>query len=263
MDGIIGYASIAVFIYMTAVFAAALLKKDNSVIDIAWGPGFVLIALLTLLISRRCGARQILVTALVSVWAVRLTVYLYFRKRGRGEDFRYAKWRKDWGRWFVPRSFLQVFMLQGILMLIISYGVLLVNASGGRGLRALDLAGAAVWLIGFFFEAVGDAQLMRFKKKTDNTGRIMTSGLWRYTRHPNYFGEAVMWWGIFFIALSVPKGWTAVVSPVLITFLLLWVSGVTMLEKKYAGDNEFSAYARRTSAFFPWFPSAPQQPKKR
>jgi steroid 5-alpha reductase family enzyme len=122
-------------------------------------------------------------------------------------------------------------MLQGILLFILAYGVLLVNASAARGLRALDFVGTAVWISGFIFEAVGDAQLERFKKTPENAGKTMTSGLWRYTRHPNYFGEAVMWWGIYLIALSVPTGWTALVSPLLITFLLLRVSGVTMLEK--------------------------------
>jgi steroid 5-alpha reductase family enzyme len=254
MGGIIGYAGIAVLIYMTAVFAVGLFKKDNSIVDIAWGPGFILVVLLTLLLEKRFGPRQVLVTALVAVWGGRLAIHLYCRKRGRGEDFRYAKWRREWGRWFVPRSYVQIFMLQGILLLIISYGIVLVNASSGPGLGALDFAGAAVWLIGFVFEAAGDAQLERFKQAPESAGKIMTSGLWRYTRHPNYFGEAVMWWGIFLIALSVPTGWTAVVSPVLITFLLLRVSGVTMLEKKYIGNADFAEYARRTSAFFPWFP---------
>jgi steroid 5-alpha reductase family enzyme len=247
-------SAIAVFLYMAVLFAAALLKRDNSIVDIAWGPGFVLVALLTLLLGKTFEDRQVLVTALVGTWGIRLGVHLYFRNRGRGEDFRYAKWRKEWGRWFVPRSFFQIFVLQGILMLIVSYGVVLVNSSPSPGLAALDVLGAAVWVFGFIFEAAGDAQLKAFKQKPENKGRIMRSGLWRYTRHPNYFGEAVMWWGIFIIDLSLPRGWTGVVSPVLITFLLLRVSGVTMLEKKYAGNNEFLVYARRTNAFFPWFP---------
>jgi steroid 5-alpha reductase family enzyme len=251
MGEIIICAAVAVFIYMTAVFVAALIARDNSIVDIAWGPGFILVALLTLLVGKGLGPRQLLVTTLVTIWGLRLAVYIFRRKLGQGEDFRYAKWRRDWGRWFVPRSYLQIFMLQGIFLLFISYGVMLVNASAPQDLGVLDLAGTAVWVVGFFFEAVGDAQLVRFKRSPENKGKIMTSGLWRFTRHPNYFGEAVMWWGIFLLALSVPSGWTAVVSPLLITFLLLRVSGVTMLEKKYAGDSDFDEYARRTSAFFP------------
>jgi steroid 5-alpha reductase family enzyme len=256
MGDIIICAALAVFIYLTAVFAAALVARDNSIVDIAWGPGFILVALLTLLIGKEQGPRQILVTALVTIWGLRLAVHIFSRKQGKGEDFRYAKWRREWGRWFVPRSYLQIFMLQGVFLLVISYGVMLVNASGPQSLGALDLAGAAVWLAGFFFEAVGDAQLVQFKKDPKNKGRIMTSGLWRTTRHPNYFGEVVMWWGIFLIALSAPSGWTAVASPLLITFLLLRVSGVTMLEKQYAGNSEFAEYARRTSAFFPLPPKS-------
>jgi len=244
-------AAIAVFIYMTAVFVAALLARDNSIVDIAWGLGFILVAWLTLLIGNGSGPRRFFVTTLVTIWGFRLAVHIFVRKRGRGEDFRYAKWRRDWGRWFMPRSYFQVFMLQGIFLLIISYNAMLVNASASPRLRALDLAGAAVWAAGFFFEAVGDAQLERFKKRPENSGRIMTTGLWRFTRHPNYFGEAVMWWGIFLIGVSAPAGWTGVVSPLMITFLLLRVSGVTMLEKKYEGNSAFAEYARRTSAFFP------------
>jgi steroid 5-alpha reductase family enzyme len=251
MGEILVAAAIAVFLYMTAVFAAALLVRDNSIVDIAWGPGFILVGLLTLLIGKRFEPRQLLVTTLVTIWGLRLAIHIFRRKRGRGEDFRYANWRRDWGRWFVPRSYLQIFMLQGIFLLIISYGVILVNGSASRALWALDLAGAAVWAAGFFFEAVGDAQLEKFKRRPENKDRIMTAGLWRLTRHPNYFGESAMWWGMFLLTLSAPSGWTTVVSPLLITFLLLRVSGVTMLEKKYAGNSEFAAYARRTSAFFP------------
>jgi steroid 5-alpha reductase family enzyme len=244
-------AAIAIFIYMTAVFVAALLAGDNSIVDIAWGPGFILVAWLTLLIGPGSGPRRFLVTTLVTIWGLRLAVHIFLRKRGRGEDFRYAKWRRDWGPWFVPRSYFQIFMLQGIFLFIISYGIMLVNASASRGLRALDLAGTVVWAAGFYFEAVGDAQLERFKKRPENSGRIMMAGLWRFTRHPNYFGEAVMWWGIFLIGASAPWGWTGVVSPIMITFLLLRVSGVTMLEKKYEANSAFADYARRTSAFFP------------
>jgi steroid 5-alpha reductase family enzyme len=244
----------AVFIYMTAVFLAALLKKDNSIVDVAWGPGFILVALVTFFLRPGFEARHILISLLVTVWGVRLATHIYLRNRGRGEDFRYAKWRKDWGRRFVPRSFLQVFMLQGIFMLIISCPIILVNRSGTRGLTPLDALGGLLWLTGFLFEAVGDHQLKRFKQKPESKGKIMTAGLWKYSRHPNYFGEAALWWGIFIIALSVPGGWAAIVSPLTISFLLLKVSGVTMLEKKYAGNEEFAEYARRTSSFFPWFP---------
>jgi len=145
-------------------------------------------------------------------------------------------------------------MLRGVFLLLIVTPVILVNRPGDGELRLLDLIGAAVWVLGFLFEAVGDFQLKAFKADPDNKGRIMDRGLWRYTRHSNYFGEAVMWWGIFLIALSAPGGWAAIVSPLVITGLLLRVSGVTLLEKKYAGNPAYADYVRRTSAFVPWFP---------
>jgi steroid 5-alpha reductase family enzyme len=247
-------AAAAVFVYMAAVFLVALLEKDNSIVDIAWGPGFILVALVTFFLRPGFEARHVLISGLVTVWGFRLAAHIILRNRGRGEDFRYARWRKDWGRWFVPRSFLQVFMLQGIFMLIISSPIVLVNQSSASGLTLLDALGGLLWLVGFLFEAVGDYQLKRFKRKPESKGRIMTAGLWQYTRHPNYFGEAALWWGIYLIALSVSGGWVAIISPMTISFLLLRVSGVTMLEKKYAGNEEFAAYARRTRPFFPWFP---------
>jgi steroid 5-alpha reductase family enzyme len=248
------YAGIAVFVYMTGVFVLATLKRDSSIVDIAWGIGFILVALLTFFLEAGFSWRQILVTGLVCIWGIRLAAHIYLRNKGRGEDFRYAQWRRDWGKRFVLRSYFQIFLLQGVLLLVISYPVILVNKSGTAAMTAWDVAGTGIWLLGFFFEAVGDWQLWRFKKDPRNRGKIMTTGLWRLTRHPNYFGEATLWWGIFLIALSAWNGWMAVISPVLITFLLLRVSGVTMLEKKYAGNQAFSEYARKTSPFFPWIP---------
>lgn len=244
----------AVFVYMTVVFLIAILAKDNSIVDVGWGPGFILVAVVTFFLRPGSEARHVLITLLVLIWGLRLATHIFLRNRGRGEDFRYAKWRKDWGRWFIPRSFFQVFMLQGIFMLLISSPTILVNRSRERGLTMLDALGGLVWLTGFLFEAVGDYQLKRFKQKPESRGKIMAAGLWKYTRHPNYFGEAVLWWGIWLVALSVDSGWAAIISPLTISFLLLKVSGVAMLEKKYAGNEEFAAYARRTSPFFPWFP---------
>ena len=247
-------AASAVFLYMTAAFLVALFKKDNSIVDIAWGPGFILVAAVTFLLKPGFEARHILVMLLVAAWGTRLASHIFRRNWGRGEDFRYAKWRREWGRWFILRSFLQIFMLQGILMLLISSPVIVVNRSQEKGLTILDVLGTALWLSGFIFEAVGDHQLKRFKQRPEGRGRIMTTGLWKYSRHPNYFGESALWWGIFLIALAVPGGWGSIISPVTISFFLLKVSGIPMLERRYQGNAEFAAYARRTSAFFPWFP---------
>jgi steroid 5-alpha reductase family enzyme len=256
MESILSCAAL-VAAYMTAWFVVALLKKDNSVADIAWGLGFVLVALVTLLGRSTFSGRQVLVSGMVLVWGLRLAFHILSRNRKRGEDPRYAAWRANWGRWFVLRSFLQVFLLQGLFLLVIGSPVIRVNSSTQAPLGPFDLAGTLVWMTGFVFEALGDAQLARFKRDPSNRGKIMDRGLWKYTRHPNYFGESLMWWGIFLLALSGPGGWLTIVSPVLITFLLVRVSGIPLLEKKYAGNAPFQAYARRTSAFVPRLPKKP------
>jgi len=247
-------------IYMTASFVVALIKKDNSVADIAWGLGFVLVAIVTFP-RRGVPFTPLLVSVLVVVWGARLAVHILVRNRKRGEDPRYAEWRRKWGRSFLWRSYLQVFLLQGLFLLVISSPVILVNSEPYNPAVIVDggawFIGFLVWGAGFFFETVGDAQLARFKRNATNRGKIMDRGLWRFSRHPNYFGESLMWWGIFLVAIEVPYGWLTVVSPVLITFLLVRVSGIPLLEKKYAGNPEFKAYARRTSAFVPWIPKRP------
>jgi steroid 5-alpha reductase family enzyme len=239
---------------MSLIFMLAWIKKDNSIVDIAWGIGFIFVAILTFFLVTEFAVRHILVTALIFLWGSRLATHIAIRNKGKGEDFRYAKWRKDWGKWFFIRSFFQIYMLQGLLLLIIAYPVMLINHSEDPGITFFDILGLIIWLTGFFFEAVGDYQLLKFKRKAENKGKIIAQGLWRYTRHPNYFGETAMWWGIFLMALSLKNGWTAIVSPLTITFLLLKVSGISMLEKKYVGNKQFEEYAKRTSAFFPWFP---------
>lgn len=254
MGGLLAVCALVVLVYMTLLFGAALVRRDNSIADIAWGPGFVIVALTALAATQNITARPLLATVLITVWGLRLGIHIFLRNKGRGEDFRYAAWRKTWGRWFIPRSYLQVFLLQGLFLLAVSSSVIVIFFASESALGALDIAGLSVWLLGFFFEIVGDRQLARFRKDPGHRGRIITSGLWRWTRHPNYFGEATMWWGLFLIALPVPGGALAVVSPVAITVLLRWVSGVPMLEKKYAGNAEFASYARRTNAFIPWIP---------
>ena len=241
-------------LYMTAWFALALVRKDNSIADTAWGLGFMLVAVFTFF-RRGSLFLPLLVTALVVAWGARLALHILARNRKRGEDPRYAAWRAAWGRSFVWRSYLQIFLLQGFFLLVIASPVILVNVDRNYPYtERFWLAGLLVWILGFLFEAVGDAQLARFRRDPANKGHIMDRGLWKYTRHPNYFGESMMWFGIWLIALEAPYGWTTVVSPVLITFLLVKVSGIPLLEKRYAGNAAFQAYARRTSAFIPWFP---------
>ncbi|MFC1627684.1 DUF1295 domain-containing protein [Gemmatimonadota bacterium] len=241
--------------FMTVIFLAALIIRDNSIVDIAWGIGFVLIAIVTRMSGGEPATLSTIVTVLVTLWGLRLALYIAVRKKGEGEDFRYAKWRRGWGRWFVLRSFFQIFMLQGALMLVIAMPIVHVNAGSGFEPGLIGIVGIVVWMIGFLFETVGDWQLFRFKQDPANRGRVMDRGLWRYTRHPNYFGESVLWWGIFLLALGTPGGWMTVIGPALITLLLLRVSGVTMLERALVERREgYHGYIERTNAFIPWIP---------
>ena len=245
--------SALIFGYMTLWFIFSLIKKRNDVADIAWGLGFVVICLFGAM-TQPFLPISVLVYSLVAVWGLRLAVHIAQRGRGKEEDFRYQKWRREWGRYFLLRSYLQVYLLQGFFMLLISLPILIVGLAKPQHLNVLSIIGLIVWLIGFAFEAIGDYQLSVFLKHRKNKAEIMQTGLWRYTRHPNYFGEVLIWWGIFIITLPLQNAFWGIISPLTITFLLLYVSGIPMLEAKYKNDVQFQDYKRRTSAFFPKIP---------
>jgi steroid 5-alpha reductase family enzyme len=239
------------FAYMSMWFLFSLIKKRNDVADVAWGLGFVLMTWISYFISPDSGIRGLIVGILVTIWGLRLAWHIYKRNKGKTEDYRYLAWRKEWGKWFFIRSYLQVYLLQGMFLFMIVFPVLLINKNGGAVLGILDVIGILVWILGFYFEAVGDAQLARFIKDPLNKGKLMQSGLWAYTRHPNYFGEVTQWWGIWLIALSVQSGWFGIIGPLTITFLILKVSGIPLLEKKMEENPEFAEYKRKTSIFIP------------
>lgn len=239
------------FAYMSLWFVVSLIKKRNDVADVAWGLGFVLITWSSFLLSSDYDIRGLLVGVLVSIWGLRLAWHIHARNKGKIEDYRYLAWRKEWGKWFYIRSYFQVYLLQGAFLFLIVSPVLLINKKTEVGLGLLDLLGVAVWLLGFYFEAVGDAQLARFIKNPVNKGKLMQDGLWAYTRHPNYFGEVTQWWGLWLIALSIPSGWISIIGPITITFLILKISGIPMLEKKMEENPNFAEYKRKTSVFFP------------
>jgi len=240
-----------IMIYMTAWFFVAQAQKRNDIADILWGTGFIVTAITAMVLTDRIGPRGLLATVLVMLWGVRLAIHIFMRNRGKPEDRRYRKWREEWGRYAVIRAYLQVFVLQGLLMIIISLPVTFIITYGQNPFGIFDVLGVCIWLTGFTFEAVGDYQVVRFKRDSANRGKLMTRGLWTYTRHPNYFGEVSLWWGMYLIALSVHGGWAAIPGPLTITFLILKVSGIPLLEEKYKNNPEFQAYKRRTSAFFP------------
>jgi len=232
-------------------FLAAQIRGRNDLADVAWGLGFILVAAVSVVAGGIYPLRGLLVSGLVLAWGVRLALHIHSRNSAKGEDPRYKKWREEWGRWFVLRSFLQIFMLQGILLLLVATPVWYANLNAPVPLGRLDLLGLALWLAGFCCEALADRQLLRFIRDPRSRGLLMTTGLWRYSRHPNYFGEVLLWWGIWLIACSLPGGWLTIIGPLTITILILKVSGIPMLEEHYQGRADFEEYKRRTSAFFP------------
>jgi len=241
--------AIVLFVYMNLWFIVSLIKKRNDVADIAWGLGFVVIAWSSFIFGSQ-DLKAIVVNILVTVWGLRLAIHIYKRNSRKGEDSRYVEWRNQWKNFFV-RSYLQVFMLQGLFLFLIVQPVILVNLSEKLSFGATEILGIFVWLIGLYFEAVADQQLKVFISDPNNKGKVMDRGLWKFSRHPNYFGEVVMWWGLFLVALPSNYGILTIIGPITITLLILFVSGVPLLEKKYAGRPEYEEYKRKTSIFIP------------
>ena len=246
---------LGLFSYFFVLFIIGSRQNNHSIVDIGWGFGFMLVSLATFFSLSIPGSKNLIMTLLVSVWGLRLSYHILMRNLGKPEDARYTALRKRWGtRWVSCKAFINVYLLQMGLLFLISLPIQLVNHQPLKELSFLDSAGMILWGIGFLFEAVGDAQLKAFLRKPNHKGKVMTSGIWSITRHPNYFGEVVIWWGLMVMAITVPFGVFSIVSPVIITYLLLFVSGVPLLEKKYQDRPDFIAYSKRTSLFFPWFP---------
>jgi len=242
-----------VLLWMFLLWLVSLVKRDASIVDIFWGIGFIGIATVSFVVGQGYYQRKALIFSLTAVWGLRLAGHIFWRNRGKGEDFRYQAMRRRYGSRFPVVSLLLVFVLQGILMWVVSFPLQVAMSSSSPGLLTwLDFLGAAVWTTGFLFESVGDLQLARFKADPGNKGKVMDRGLWRYTRHPNYFGDALLWWGLFLIASGVPGGYYTIMSPLVMTFLLMRVSGVALLEKTLVKTRpEYAEYTTRTSAFFP------------
>ncbi len=255
-----GYAAIAVAAFMLALWLASIGLRDVSIVDPAWGPAFVLVAVVVALTADGCLGRRWLLAALTGVWGLRLGAYLLVRKlRDPGEDRRYAVMRERRGSRFVPWSLVWIFGLQGLLVLIVSLPVQVAAGQGGR-LSAAIIPGVVVWAVGFAFESIGDEQLRRFKARSDSRGQVMDRGLWRYTRHPNYFGDFCVWWGLWLVALTAGGTWWTFIGPVVISTLLIRVSGAGLLEKDIGERRPgYADYIRRTSAFFPWPPRGPDR----
>ena len=254
-------AALIIFVYFFAFFIAGTTARNNGIVDAGWGVGFVLVAWLMLFLRLPASFSEVAVALMITLWGCRLFIHIQRRNAGKPEDFRYAAFRKAWGKWIIPRAFLQVYMLQGVFMFLIALPAILKPNAPSAIRPALFIIGVVLFAAGFAFEAVGDRQLADFKQDAQNKGKLMTKGLWRYTRHPNYFGEATLWWGLYLTAVSGGTSWAAVIGPVTITLLLLFVSGVPMLEKAMKNRPGYAEYAQSTSIFVPWFPkrSAPAE----
>jgi len=241
---------------MTLLWIVSVFIKNVSIVDIFWGTGFVLVSWFYFLFSDGNETRKIILAVLVTIWGLRLSIHIAWRNHGLGEDFRYRQFRQNYGEkryWWV--SFFQTFLLQGVLMWLISAPLLGAQYSGSdRSLNILDWTGISLWSIGFIFEAGGDAQLALFRAKPANRGKVLDRGFWRYTRHPNYFGDSALWLGYGFFSLAAGS-WLPALGSVLMTFMIIRVSGVAMLEKSLKVQKpQYKEYIDKTSAFFPWFP---------
>lgn len=253
---VLSSTALAVWGALTVLWVWSVAIRNASIIDIFWGPGFALIAVVSWLTTDGDPTRKALLLILTSLWGLRLGIYLARRNIGHGEDVRYVAMREraeNAGKNFARTSYLRVYMLQGVIMWLVSLPIqfgMMPSEPAAPGLLAI--LGIALFSIGFLFEAIGDWQLARFKADPTNRGQVMDRGLWRYTRHPNYFGNACLWWGLFLVAAEAGATWLTVLSPIIMTFLLLKVSGVALLEKSLAQTKPaYQDYVRRTSAFLP------------
>ncbi len=251
--GLLAIEAGLVLALLTALWAVSLALRDASIVDVFWGTGFVFVAWIAYALADGSQDRALLLALLVTAWGLRLTVHLAHRNLGKGEDYRYAEMRRRHGDAWPLRSLFVVFWLQGALIWVVSLPVQVAMADPTpAGLGVLDWIGTVVWALGLTFEAVGDWQLSRFKADPANRGKVMDRGLWRYTRHPNYFGDFCVWWGIWLVALAAGGTWWTVVGPAVMSVLLIRVSGVALLERSLSRRREgYADYVARTSAFFP------------
>jgi steroid 5-alpha reductase family enzyme len=252
------WSAVAVLALMVCTWLVSLPLKNSGIVDSVWSVGFIAVAGLALLTSGSDAVRSPLVFLLTLVWGARLSIHITLRNYRRGEDPRYAAWRREHGDSWPIRSLVTVFLLQGALLWVISLPLqLAVGVGGPERLTGWDYLGLALWTAGFLVETVSDAQLARFKARSGGGGQVLDTGLRRYARHPHYFGEALLWWGLFCFAMPIPGSWWVVISPLLLTVLVRWVSGVPMSDKLLADRPGYREYAARTSPFIPLPPKRP------
>lgn len=250
------FNSLAIIILaVTIIWIISVVITDASIVDLFWGMGFVVTNTYYFFVTGEPTTVQWVLLILVLIWGLRLSIYLSIRNIGKGEDFRYQKFRQDYGPkryWWI--SFFQTFLLQGVIIWIISLPLAATNYySVSNELNLFSYLGIILWVIGFAFEAGGDFQLARFKRNPDNKGKVLDKGFWKYTRHPNYFGDSAVWWGYGLFSISVGAYWQSIGS-IAMTFLIIRISGVFLLERTLNDKPGYKEYIERTSTFLPWFP---------
>lgn len=250
-------ATMVIWACVTTLWLLSAYLKNASIVDIFWGFGFVIANAYYFSQADNYDLRKIILFLLVSIWGLRLTIYLAIRNIGKPEDYRYQQFRKDYGPerywWF---SYFQVFLLQGALILIVSLPLWHVQTTESSALTIIDYIAMGVWFIGFCFEAGGDYQLYHFKKNPENKGKVLNTGFWKYTRHPNYFGDAVVWWAYALFSIAAGGYWQ-IIGSIIMTLLIIKVSGVAMLERTLKTTKpQYKEYIEKTSAFIPWFPKS-------
>lgn len=242
--------SMIILLFMSIIFVLAIILKNNSIVDIAWGIGFIIVSTFGLIKNDNLLPQTILINSLVWIWGLRLSLHIYLRNKGKKEDFRYNNWRKTW-KYFYLRSYFQIFVLQGFILLIVSMPIIRLNTYETYNIGLIQTIGILIFIIGIIFETLADYHLLEFKKDVKNKGKLIKTGLWKYSRHPNYFGEAILWLGYSLAVINDFNSIYIFISPLLISLLLLFVSGVPMLEKKLISNPEFEDYKLKTPVFFP------------
>ncbi len=240
----------------TLLWLLSLGLRDASIVDVFWGLGFVALASFYSSRGGPADERALVTLVLVSLWGLRLSTHIFLRSWGRGEDRRYTSMRDKWGSRFPVVSLFTVFLIQGLLLWIVSAPLFVATRAHAPGgpVEWTDAIGIGLVVVGLLFESVADYQLVRFRASQHNEGKVLDTGLWRYSRHPNYFGDFLVWWGFFALALGRPSALWTVVGPLVMSVLLMRVSGVTLLEKDLERSKpDYRHYTDKTNAFFPWF----------
>lgn len=251
MIGLYAATAIIIFIYFTLLFAMACWQRNYAIADIGWGAGFILTAFFSVWMSPQHSLLEIMVTLLVLLWGGRLSIYIYLRNKNKPEDFRYREMRESWGSHANLHAYVKLYLVQAVIMWIVSIAIMIAAEATSSPLTWQTWFFAAVAIFGFMYESLSDYQLAQFKKSPENRGKIMASGLWQFSRHPNYFGEIIFWWGISLLVMINSGQCLALISGLTMNILIVYVSGVPMLEKKYKDNPAYQDYIAKTNAILP------------